>query len=179
GDPMAIVYQDLIARLARMAHGDGALVIMTSARGDLVVGDAVQDQLGMLLAGRFAELNADLNHYARWRGIDKAAAVRRLLVRQALGEVTTHPWTLSLRNALRPRPPRPALDPASQAPWVERGAVAELVAGLGASQRSELQGLGGPGDSALVRRPKRERRKIIDLPSARKMLEWDERFHAR
>ncbi len=179
GDPMAIVYQDLIARLARMAHGDRARVIMTSARGDLVVGDAVQDQLGMLLAGRFVDLNADLNHYARWRGIDKVAAVRRLLVRQALGEVTTHPWTLSLRNALRPRPPRPALDPASQAPWVERGAVAELVAGLTASQRSEPQGLGGPGDSALVRRPKRERRKIIDLPSARKMLEWDERFHAR
>ncbi|HEX7001072.1 MAG TPA: asparagine synthase-related protein, partial [Trueperaceae bacterium] len=179
GDPMAIVYQDLIARLARIAHGDGARVIMTSARGDLVVGDSVQDQVGMLLAGRFSELDADLDHYARWRGIDKAGAVRRLLWRQALGEVTTHPWTIAARSALQPRPPRPALNARSQAPWVQRGAVDELVASLETLEQAEAGGPRGPGGSALVRRPKRERRKIIDLPSARKMLEWDERFHAR
>ncbi len=170
-DPFTVVYTDLLDVMAGMAHRDGARSLMTSARGDLVVGDAVQDQLGLLISGRFRDLATDLRFYAGWRGVGMAGAIRRLLVRQAVAEVTTHPWAHLVRRRLRRRPRRPVLDAPSQAPWVTDGAVSTVVGRLGELPVSRR--------NAFTRAPRRERRKIIDLPGARKMLEWDERFHAR
>ena len=116
-DPFIWLYQPLIDRTLACAHRDGVQLMMTTDRGDEMVGNWVHDDLGLLLAGRLGALRTE--HRAQGSP-PLLGYVRSTLARPLVDKMWPPDLRPTLRNRLvdrgRPRRRRPP-------PWVPTDAA--------------------------------------------------------
>ncbi len=98
-EPYIGVYQALIERALAMARSDGTGVVLSGDRGDLMVGDIAFDHMGLLRAGRFGELRAELAAHSRSHG----ASFARMAFHQLVGVPLRNKWprAMEFTRALR------------------------------------------------------------------------------
>jgi asparagine synthase (glutamine-hydrolysing) len=83
-EPYIGVYQPLIEHTLSAARSEGMGYVLSGDRGDLLVGDALFDHLGLLRSGRLRTLREELREQSCRSGAPVSTVVRRHLLRPLL-----------------------------------------------------------------------------------------------
>lgn len=99
-DPFIWLYQPLVDRTLTAARQEDISVMLTTDRGDEMVGNWVYDDLGLLLAGRLPSIWADLRAFTEPRHLRPRSYIRQRLARPLLETAwPPHVWP-SLRRGV-------------------------------------------------------------------------------
>jgi asparagine synthase (glutamine-hydrolysing) len=128
-EPRIGAYQALIEHALMAASSDGAGLVFSGDRGDLMVGDVVVDQLGLLRSGRLSTLWHQLRAHARWREVSLGRVALSQLLKPLL--VESWPWgaerALGLRRRLRRSGQQPPYPPWVRPEFANSIGLAEIV----------------------------------------------------
>ena len=167
-EPWIWPYQTLIEHTLAAARSDGAGLVLSGDRGDLMVGDVVFDHLGLLRAGQLSTLWDQLRAHARRSKVSLGRASLSQLLKPLLLE--TWPRGTERALGLRRRLRRPEHSP-PYPPWVrpefaERIGLAEII------EQSEPR-------PPVTDHARRMRYELIFTPMHLRGMVWSERTWAR
>lgn len=114
-EPTVFVYQELLDHACAIARQQGIGVLLSGDRGDLLFGEAVFDCPGLLRAGRWGELAAELKALRAWQRGSWVSTLRRHLIAPQLAACWPPNRLPALRRALKGHQ-RPS--PYPLAPWL-------------------------------------------------------------
>ena len=150
------------------ARSDGAGLVLSGDRGDLMVGDVVFDHLGLLQAGQLSTLWDQLRAHARRSKVSLGWVALSQLLKPLLLE--TWPWgaerALGLRRRLRRSERPPPYPPWVRPEFAERIGLAEIVQG-------------GEPQPTMKNQARRMRYELIFTPMHMRGMVWSERSWAR
>lgn len=168
-EPFIGAYQATIEHMLARARAEGIGILLSGDRGDLVAGCGIYDFLGLLAAGSWGRLFAELQRQALQRNISLWKSMKRSLL-LPLPSVLWPEWQLpalrrSLRSRLRSsgRPDHP--------PWLRRDFMQQI-----GRERAGVSDLATPPWRSLARR---WRYRFIFTPLHMRGVLWSERTQAR
>ncbi len=160
-EPFVGVYQKPIEDTLRAARTQGLGLMLSGARGDLMVGPWVRDYLPLVRAGRLRDLWEEVMGHRRWGGASLPGIVSRYVLR---------PGWMALRRRLRRRTGDSA-NGGSGPPWIrpdfaERAGVADHRATTEA-------------DAAIGGYSRAARYRAVFEPLQMRGMVWSDRTYAR
>ncbi len=161
-DPFIGVYQTLWRRVLAQAAAEGAALLLTGSRGDLLVGAEVFDELGLLRRGRWADVAHDLRLSRRETGASWPRTLSHRLLRPAAASAWPPQRAPALRRRLTGRRMLP--------PWI-RPSFARQV------RLFDLVEDHRPA-APMPEHARRHRYELIYDPTFFRVVTWMERLHA-
>lgn len=98
-DPFLLIYQALIDRALLEAAAEGAALMFSGNRGDMMCGDMVPDVPGLLRSGLTAEARSELAWLSGVHGLSRLRTIAHYLVRPLAGSLIPRRAIVSARRA--------------------------------------------------------------------------------